>query len=686
MNKKGFTLIELLVAITIMGILIGLAAPAVDNLMARNKTRKYNAYARSMERAAKLYMDSYGENVMSSNENYFCIKLTYQTLKNRKLLKDYQGEETCEDDDTYVYVKKNTKMENDKGYDYDVSIRCKKNGNEVYREEATAPNTKCDTTIDMGGIEVSVSPLKFTNTSTNDWESHNTAPNIRIKIKDTNKENGVGFASNTTIKYQWVKEGETADGKKWNTLNMGNPNQTSEWEKEITRTKDVYPTGSGVYELRIYAICDTAGHCSNTQSFGSYKFDNDPPKCNIELPKRSCNGYYNAEASFPLTATAKCDDKDEDQSKGSGCTNNYSYKATSNNYSVSGSTDSVKIYKREGKTELTYNVYDKLGNKGECIENINIDTLAPVAPTVNMYVWTDQQYNKYKQNNSGNLNRATLNSGYRSLYDTTWAQKPVILIPSGNTDGGHYKFEVYDWDEGTKSATESGSNDNNCNYRNVIAEGKSRVGYKTVDKACNESYAIVRRVRVDRSDPEVFQLGFDTKPGSTKYYRFLYCYDSISGIKDFTVDSSNNGTYEDFDGLPRANDVNEWGDDVWKISHTYKTAAKKETMYKCEDYSGRIVYPHFNQGKNTDRPAVYCSCNAKDRMRLCGSAYGKNSDGTNRCKTFAKDAVVIPWTPEKKCGENLDKECGCYSEHKGKYGTTGNELYLNCSNDSSKHK
>ncbi|MBQ2639991.1 MAG: prepilin-type N-terminal cleavage/methylation domain-containing protein, partial [Bacilli bacterium] len=45
MNKKGFTLIELLVAITIMGILIGLAAPAVDNLMARNKTRKYNAYA-----------------------------------------------------------------------------------------------------------------------------------------------------------------------------------------------------------------------------------------------------------------------------------------------------------------------------------------------------------------------------------------------------------------------------------------------------------------------------------------------------------------------------------------------------------------------------------------------------------------------------------------------------------------
>ena len=501
MNKKGFTLIELLVAITIMGILIGLAAPAVDNLMARNKTRKYNAYARSMERAAKLYMDSYGENVMSSNENYFCIKLTYQTLKNRKLLKDYQGEETCEDDDTYVYVKKNTKMENDKGYDYDVSIRCKKNGNEVYREEATAPDTKCYNNIDrIGGITVSLDPDHF------GWTRTVNARDITITVKDTNEENGVGFAPNTAIKYQWVKDGGTPSSTGWKTLEMGNSEQTSVLTK--TMNNSLYPTETGEYRLWIFGICDTVGHCSMKQSFGLYKFDNTAPTCSVYAKTKDTTSYDNIDSKHSWAnnvdyfknnkysrsaqewtyRNVKASIFDRDDKHSGPSTNTTNEVSINDGYATRASNTTIS---RNGVTKVTYYLYDKVGNRGSCSANIKIDKERPTAPSIIMYKKGEQDIKKPDQDPG------------KGSYTGGWYKGWVYTTGTATTSAHNYSGTRY-YTDGTG---ETDSEQKEQRFRNVDAEGISTVKYKACTKAglCSD-WRESTDIKLDRSAPTGMQL------------------------------------------------------------------------------------------------------------------------------------------------------------------------------------
>lgn len=57
-NRFGFTLTELIVVIAIMGVILILALPQVANIQRANKDSKYETYQKSLETAAKLYVDS----------------------------------------------------------------------------------------------------------------------------------------------------------------------------------------------------------------------------------------------------------------------------------------------------------------------------------------------------------------------------------------------------------------------------------------------------------------------------------------------------------------------------------------------------------------------------------------------------------------------------------------------------
>ena len=57
MNNKGFTLVELLVTMVLVGIISGIAFPAISKLRDQNKDEEYKAYEKIILNGAKIYMD-----------------------------------------------------------------------------------------------------------------------------------------------------------------------------------------------------------------------------------------------------------------------------------------------------------------------------------------------------------------------------------------------------------------------------------------------------------------------------------------------------------------------------------------------------------------------------------------------------------------------------------------------------
>lgn len=55
-NNKGFTLIEILAAVTIMGILAGVAVPAVMRYVDKSRKQSYESMEKSLYDAAKNYV------------------------------------------------------------------------------------------------------------------------------------------------------------------------------------------------------------------------------------------------------------------------------------------------------------------------------------------------------------------------------------------------------------------------------------------------------------------------------------------------------------------------------------------------------------------------------------------------------------------------------------------------------
>ena len=132
MNNKGFTMVELLVAMAIMGLLIIMAFPTIRAIQANNTNTKYQEYGESAISAAKLYVDSYEDDMFESDIDASQIKKIYfDDLVKKDLLKDINiSDSSCIAESSITVVK----YKDD--YSYCLHLVCK-NGNSstpVYEE------------------------------------------------------------------------------------------------------------------------------------------------------------------------------------------------------------------------------------------------------------------------------------------------------------------------------------------------------------------------------------------------------------------------------------------------------------------------------------------------------------------------------------------------------------------------
>ena len=123
-NNKGFTLIELLVTIVILGIVSGISFPLIRGLQERNTYTKYEKYGESLVAAAKLYINSYEEDVFLYEDDLpaedkntgQCQYILYRDLKEKNLIKDLGIDGvSCNSPNTFVKV---TRKKGKYTYDY----------------------------------------------------------------------------------------------------------------------------------------------------------------------------------------------------------------------------------------------------------------------------------------------------------------------------------------------------------------------------------------------------------------------------------------------------------------------------------------------------------------------------------------------------------------------------------------
>ena len=106
LNKKGFTMVELLVAMAIMGLLVIMAFPTIRAIQINNTNKKYEEYGKSAVSAAKIYADSYAEDLFDSEQDNELKVIYFDELVKKDLIKDINlSDSSCITESSITVVK-----------------------------------------------------------------------------------------------------------------------------------------------------------------------------------------------------------------------------------------------------------------------------------------------------------------------------------------------------------------------------------------------------------------------------------------------------------------------------------------------------------------------------------------------------------------------------------------------------
>lgn len=284
-NNKGFTLVELLVVIVIFGIIIGLSFPAVSRLKDNNTNSKYETYQKALVSGAKLYVDSYEEDLFGYNTSG-CAYIPFEKLKEKELAKDIGIDNvSCNTDNTFVKVIKFQGK-----YIYNAFLGCGTESENGIVNEVSIIYPISDVPYDIdqnickGGDSNSNISI---NASPSIGELYRNNYNVRVTVQST-----VGVNKNAKIYYSWSHSNDPASITELTEFNFefpDNQNNVIESGDIITSTSEILEmpeNADGKYYLIIKAenLYDLGGTSWSSPDgnrnyiiFGPYYIDNQPP-------------------------------------------------------------------------------------------------------------------------------------------------------------------------------------------------------------------------------------------------------------------------------------------------------------------------------------------------------------------------------------------------------------------------
>ena len=340
-NNKAFTLIELIVVIAIIGIILILALPQVGKIQEANKNRKYEVYEMSIERGAKLYVDSRARDLFGNN-NSGCVTVKYSELKASNVIKDFGMDDvTCSNDsETYVEVRK---INND--YRYDVAIICRQGGEtgKIVHKKTIDDSFTCSINPDTAPPTVEVSP-----SSNSEWINPKELT-VKIKISDES-----GLNKNIGIKYYWVNNAGEKVSKDF-TYNYNNKKGVTKVSYKIPENNMKGVSGEVYLVVEPYRSTNTNGiqdvlgnEKSIAQQEGPYKLDGTKPSCG------TATGAKDTWTNQNFTISQQCIDNE------SGCVK-----------------DTYEKNFTSSTTTYTFTIEDKAGNTNECKVDVYLDKDKP---------------------------------------------------------------------------------------------------------------------------------------------------------------------------------------------------------------------------------------------------------------------------------------------------------------------
>ena len=381
-NNKGFTLVELLVTISILGVVSVMAMPIVRNIVEANNMKKFITYKDSVESSAKLYVDSYADDLFGKRKSG-CTYVTYDQMQEKSLIKDIiQDSVSCDSSKTFVkVVKLNGK------YSYSSQIGCgssnEKNKNIkdseiniLYPKEEISKTQPCDFNSNLR-FKYLVVPENYTGTS---------KKRLEVKIRLTS---ATGILHNgEEIYYTWRESRDDASKDAWTKASFKGVSNSKQ-EKEILGGNDITidsrgivspdkKTGKYYLAVKFVKVLDITGTSLNdeekTVTFGPFNIDNDPPVINSLNIVSSDSSFNSTAVKVNIQATdnnklssikelsvcvktdnSECEDDDFEDYKGS-----YPLRLTGK---YDGSTKKVYAWVKDNagniseKKEATYQVY-----------------------------------------------------------------------------------------------------------------------------------------------------------------------------------------------------------------------------------------------------------------------------------------------------------------------------------------